>query len=87
MAIHRFKEHHVKTGILRNYPNFENIVAKFSIFTKKCLLFSCDFDQIFDSIKRSPVDKMRLEGDVIEDIRSDIERAERVDRIWILLIG
>lgn len=73
----------VKTGLLKNYPNFpnfENSVAKFSSFTKECLLFSCDFDKIFDSIKRSPVDKMRLEDDVIEDIRSDIERAERVDR-------
>lgn len=72
----------VKTGISKNYPNFpnfENIVAKFSSFTKDCLLFSCDFDKIFDSIKRSPVDKMHLEDDVIEDIRSDIERAERVD--------
>lgn len=73
----------VKTGLLKNYPNFpnfENIVAKFISFTKECLLFSCDFDKIFDSIKRSPVDKMRLEDDVIEDIRSDIERAERVNR-------
>lgn len=73
----------VKTGLLKNYPNFpnfENSVAKFSSFTKECLLFSCDFDKIFDSIKRSPVDKMRLEDDVIEDIRSDIERAERVNR-------
>lgn len=73
----------VKTGILKNYPNFpnfENSVAMFSSFTKECLLFSCDFDKIFDSIKRSPVDKMRLEDDVIEDIRSDIERAERVNR-------
>lgn len=76
----------VKTGLLKNYPNFpnfENIVAKFSIFTKECLLFSCDFDKIVDRIKKGSPDRwdrMRLEDDVIEDIRSDIERAERVDR-------
>ncbi|XP_052680208.1 uncharacterized protein LOC128160971 [Crassostrea angulata] len=79
----------VKTGILKNYPNFpnfENIVAKFSSFTEECLLFSCDFDKIVDRIK-DQVDRITsrqvgqdaLEDDIIEDIRSDIERAERVD--------
>lgn len=44
----------VKTGLIKNYPNFpnfENSVAKFSSFTKECLLFSCDFDKIVDRIK------------------------------------
>lgn len=44
----------VKTGLIKNYPNFpnfENIVAKFSSFTEECLLFSCDFDKIVDRIK------------------------------------
>lgn len=79
----------VKTGLIKNYPNFpnfENSVAKFSSFTKECLLFSCDFDKIVDRIK-DQVDRITsrqvgqdaLEDDIIEDIRSDIERAERVD--------
>lgn len=49
-------------------------------------MFSCDFDKIVDRIK-DQVDRITsrqvgqdaLEDDIIEDIRSDIERAERVD--------
>lgn len=50
----------VKTGLLKNYPNFpnfENSVAMFSSFTKECLLFSCDFDKIVDRIKKGSLDR------------------------------
>lgn len=73
----------VKIGILKNYPNFpdfENTVKKFSSYTKESLLFSCNFDEIVDSINKPPLDRMRLEDSIIEDVRSDIERAENVDR-------
>lgn len=77
----------VKIGILKNYPNFpdfENTVKKFSSYTKESLLFSCNFDEIVDSINKPPLDRMRLEDSIIEDVRSDIERAENVDRDWDL---
>lgn len=73
----------VKIDILKNYPNFpdfENIVKKFSSYTNESLLFSCNFDEIVDSINKPPLDRMRLEDSIIEDVRSDIERAENVDR-------
>lgn len=77
----------VKTGLIKNYPNFpnfENSVAKFSSFTKECLLFSCDFDKIVDRIK-DQVDRItsrQVGQDAFrrQRYRSDIERAERVDR-------
>lgn len=77
----------VKTDITMEFPNFDKTVEKFCCLTTEKLLFTFDFDAVckdFDTICKLVSGrkqyKIMVEQTFMADVKTNIERAGRVDK-------
>lgn len=74
----------VKTDNMMEFPKFEKTVEKFCRLTTENLLFSFDFDTIckrpMHMVFANKQHKIMMEQSFMADVKTNIERAERVDK-------
>lgn len=71
----------VKTDISMEFPKFEKTVEKFCRLTTENLLFSFDFDAVCKRPIGVPNQfRIMVEHSFMADVKTNIERAERVDK-------